>query len=74
MVAFIVKFQDTYPIKTMCKVVKIQRSTYYKKLHHKPSNREIENKKLDEAIKEIYYASKKRYGHQRFKKYFFLKQ
>ena len=68
MVAFIVKFQDTYPIKTMCKVLKIQRSTYYKRLHHKPSNREIENKKLDEAIKEIYYASKKRYGAPKIQK------
>ena len=52
----------------MCKVLKIRRSTYYKRLHHKPSNREIENKKLDEAIKEIYYASKKRYGAPKIQK------
>lgn len=37
----------------MCKVLKIQRNTYYEELHHKSSNREIENKELDETIKEI---------------------
>ena len=48
--------------------MKIQRSTYYKRLHHKPSSREIENKKMDEAIKKIYYASKKRYGAPKIQK------
>jgi transposase len=46
----------------MCKVLKIRRSTYYKRLHRKPSNRELENQRLDEEIKTIYYDSRKRYG------------
>ena len=46
----------------MCKVLEINRSTYYKKLHHTTSKRELDNKKLDEEIKTIYYETKKRYG------------
>ncbi|MBE6022888.1 MAG: hypothetical protein E7231_06595 [Cellulosilyticum sp.] len=46
----------------MCKVLKIQGSTYYERLHHQPYNRELQNQQLDEEIKEIYYTSKKRYG------------
>lgn len=37
-------------------------STYYKALKHKPSNRELENEQIDQAILSIYTDSKKRYG------------
>ena len=57
----------------MCKVLNLQRSTYYERLHHTCSNRELENQKLDEAIKEIYYASKKRYGAPKIQKVLFSK-
>lgn len=46
----------------MCKVLEINRSTYYKYLNHKSSNRDNENQKLDEAILAIYYETKRRYG------------
>lgn len=46
----------------MCKVLKINRSTYYKYLNHKKSNRDVENQKLDEDILAIYYDTKRRYG------------
>lgn len=46
----------------MCKVLNIQRSTYYKRRHWTPSKRALENQALDEEIKRIYYDSKKRYG------------
>lgn len=46
----------------MCKVLHIQRSTYYKHLNHKPSKRELKNQELDEAILTLFYDSKKRYG------------
>ena len=46
----------------MCKVLGINRSTYYKQQHWVPSNRELETKELDEAIQVIFYDSKKRYG------------
>ena len=46
----------------MCKVLTINRSTYYKYLNHKISGRDAENQKLDEAILAIYYDTKRRYG------------
>jgi len=46
----------------MCKVLGLNRSTYYKYLNHKPSNRDNENQRLDEDILVIYYDTKRRYG------------
>jgi putative transposase len=46
----------------MCKVLKVSRSSYYKHLNKKPSNREIENKKIEDAIIDIHKVSKNRYG------------
>ena len=40
----------------------MNRSTFYKCIHHAPSNREIENKKLDADILAIYYDTNCRYG------------
>lgn len=61
-VAFITKYRQQYPIKIMCKVLGIRRSTYYKKCDWTASQREIETQKLDAEIKKIYFDSKKRYG------------
>lgn len=46
----------------MCKVLKVFRSSYYKYLNKKPSNRELENKKIEDEIVKIHKDSKKRYG------------
>jgi len=46
----------------MCKVLKVSRSSYYKHLTKKPSNREVENQMLGNEILGIYIDSKKRYG------------
>lgn len=46
----------------MCKILRINRSIYYKCLNHKHSNRDTENQKLDEDILAIYYDTKRRYG------------
>lgn len=40
----------------------MNRSTFYKCIHHVPSNREIENQKLDADILAIYYDTNCRYG------------
>ena len=61
-VAFVTKYQNQYQIKLMCNVLKINRSTCYKNLHWAPANRTQETAELDEAIKEIFYDDKKRYG------------
>lgn len=61
-VAFITQYQNQYPINLMCKVLKINRSKYYKHLHRDPSNRALETAELDETIIENFYDNKKRYG------------
>lgn len=55
-------YQNKYPIKLMCKVLNMNRSTFYKCIHHVLSNREIENQKLDADILAIYYDTNCRYG------------
>ena len=46
----------------MCKVLGINRSTYYKCLNHVKSNRDTENRNLDDDIMTIYYDTKRCYG------------
>ena len=46
----------------MCKVLKVSRSGYYEWIGRKPSTRKEENKMILDRIKQIYNASKGRYG------------
>jgi transposase InsO family protein len=46
----------------MCRVLKVSRSGYYRWLKRKPSQRELDNHRLDAEIREIYDNSKGRYG------------
>nr|BAA01402.2 hypothetical transposase [Geobacillus stearothermophilus] len=62
MTTFIEKHSDQYPTKTLCDVLGIPRSTYYKSLQHVESNRNRENKELTKKIIEIHTESKQRYG------------
>ena len=56
-----------YPITILCRVLKVSRSGYYSWRNRKPSKREIENNRLEIAIKAEHYASKERYGPVRLK-------
>ena len=56
-----------YPVKVMCRVLKVIRSGYYGWLNRKPSRREIENNRLEVAIKAEHYAQKEKYGPERLK-------
>lgn len=56
------KLSFQHSIRLLCRVMKIAKSTYYSRLKHKPSNRELENKVLKSEILKIYSDSKKRYG------------
>ena len=49
----------------MCKALKVSRSGYYDYLRRPKSNRTIENEALREAIKEVFYEFKGRYGSPR---------
>lgn len=46
----------------MCRVLKVSRSSYYKYLNKKPSNRELENVEIEKKIINIHKESKNRYG------------
>ena len=46
----------------MCRVLEVSRSGYYRWLKRKPSQRQINNQRLDSQIREIYDQSKGRYG------------
>lgn len=54
--------KDKYDIKTMCTVLGVARSTYYKSFDKTKSRREIENDELRIAIKRIYNENKGLYG------------
>ena len=46
----------------MCRVLEVSRSGYYRWLKHKPSQRELDNQRLDAQIRQIYDDNKGRYG------------
>lgn len=54
-----------FPIEKMCKVLKVSRSAYYKWITRKPSKRDLENKRLTENIRDIFFKSKRIYGSPR---------
>ena len=49
----------------MCKVLEVSRSSYYKRRNREKSKRFNENKELLEKIREVFTASKERYGSPR---------
>lgn len=53
---------NQHSISTLCRVLCVNRSTYYKWLKHSPSAREIENMTIRSRILEIYSKSDKRLG------------
>jgi putative transposase len=61
-VGFIKLFKHIYPIKTMCKVLKLNRSTVYKIINHKISQQEINRLDLESRVIDIYNDSKQIYG------------
>ena len=56
----------------MCKVLRVSRSAYYGWLNHKPTERELEDYRLTQMIRSIYFKSKRTYGSPRI--YLKLKQ
>lgn len=52
----------------MCKLFSVSRSGYYDWLNHNPSNRELENIKIDREIFLIFNDNKSRYGSPRIAK------
>ena len=51
----------------LCRVLHVNRSTYYNFINKKPSKREIENQRLRKLLLEIYIKAKKIIGTRAFK-------
>ena len=62
MIEFINNNKSKHDIKTMCTVLGVARSTYYKSFDKTKSARELENEELKSAIKRIYKENKGIYG------------
>ena len=54
-----------FPVEKMCEVLRLSRSSYYSWMNRTPSNREQENKVLEEMITEIHLKSRGTYGSPR---------
>ena len=54
-------------ITTLCRVLRVKRSTYYKWLHRSPSVRELENRSVRAAVLELYAKTDKRLGTRKIK-------
>ncbi|MBN2540649.1 MAG: IS3 family transposase [Bacilli bacterium] len=57
-----------YPIKIICRVTKLNRSTYYKVKHHKVSKREKRMRELEIKIIDIYNKFDSIYGAPKIRK------
>ena len=57
--------KKSHPVEKMCKVLELNRSSYYKRKSVGKSKREKENEEILELIKEIFFESKERYGSPR---------
>ena len=53
---------DQHSISILCRVLEVNRSTYYKHLRHQPSRRQQENMEIQKRILEVYSQSDKRLG------------
>ncbi len=65
--AWIKKSENTYPIKILCRTLRVSRSGYYRWCQSAPSARALENKRLSEKIKALFYMSRCLYGTRRIR-------
>ena len=61
-IKFINKNRTIYSIKTMCRILNVNRSTFYKSINKKQTKREKQNKILEETIYNICVKNKKKYA------------
>jgi transposase InsO family protein len=59
---FVSDNQAELPVKRMCELVEVPRSSYYAWVNHKPSARDLGDVVLLETIREIYRRSRNTYG------------
>jgi len=62
--AFIDENQGLYPVDEMCRVLEVSRSGFYKWKRSAASDRELEDERIKQSIRDIDERSKGRYGHR----------
>ncbi|WAA12114.1 IS3 family transposase [Fervidibacillus halotolerans] len=62
LIDLIIEESEHHPIQTMCRVLKMPKSTYYQSFHKKPNRYHVANEQLLERIRAIHKESKGRYG------------
>jgi len=62
---FIERHQDDFAVESLCRVLGITRSSYYRWKKHSPSKREQDNQVLIEHMRRIHQFSRKTYGSPR---------
>ncbi|WP_139376287.1 IS3 family transposase [Clostridium chromiireducens] len=67
-IKFIDDNKENYPVRVMCRVLHMPKSTYYKSHHYTPSRRALENENLKQNIFKIYTESNRRYGAPKIQK------
>lgn len=65
--AWIKKHDSEFNVNMMCKVLEVNRTSYYDWLNSKPSARAIMNQQLSSRIKEIFTDSRSTYGTRRIR-------
>lgn len=60
--AWIKRHSDSFPVKTMCRVIGVSKSSYYASLSAEPSDRKVRSEKLRHDIAKVYHESKQIYG------------
>ena len=60
--------RNEHKILTLCRVLRVNRSTYYKHFGEVVSMRTLENQELRRLIAQIYIKSKKRFGAEKIKR------
>lgn len=57
--------QADLPVKRMCELVEVPRSSFYEFVNHRPSARDLADEVLLETVREIYRRSRNTYVAQR---------
>jgi putative transposase len=60
--AWISEHRDSYPVKVMCRVLKVARSGYYTSVDRKPSPRALRTAKIHQAVERVHTDSHGIYG------------
>lgn len=63
--AFIYDHRHEYPLQILCRVIRVNRSSYYKWLTHRYAARTARREKIDTVVRVQYLASNKVYGSPR---------